>query len=261
MCEIFDDSSCEISVTLFFRFSTMAALNSDGFSDNFDGSEFNAHKKVQSSTENLGMSEGFDNPCLDIEDGTDNSPATLPVTQEDIHIDTTLRSHENPNSTPATTSVPMMTSLPVLYTTETGGAKVVKEQIIIGNSKGNVIQTQRTCRQNIPERWRDIERQKPLTQKRIKVLKILSIVALILFFPLGIPAVLFAFRLQKTLNEGIMQGNIDKAISLAKRVERLIIFAGLFALLTGILVFAVVERSHMTEDELRANTRNRIMPG
>jgi hypothetical protein len=100
-----------------------------------------------------------------------------------------------------------------------------------------------------------------LTQNRIKVLKILSIVALVLFFPLGIPAVLFAFRLQKTLNEGIMQGNIDKAISLAKRVERLIIFAILFALLTGILVFALVERTQMSEDELNANMRNRIMPG
>ncbi|XP_061195370.1 uncharacterized protein LOC133203615 [Saccostrea echinata] len=236
----------------------MAAFNSDGFSDNFDGSEFDAHRKAKILTEKNEKSEGFDNPCLDIDDGTDSSPATLPVTQDDIHIDTSLQS--NGHATSNTSSL-TMTSLPVLYTTETGGSKVVEEQVIIGGSNGKTIQTQQTCCQNVPERWRDIERQKPLTQTRIKVLKILSIVALFLFFPLGIPAVIFAFRLQSTLNEGIMQGNIDKAISLAKRVERLIIFAGLFALLTGILVFALVERAHMSDEELKANLRNRILPG
>lgn len=183
-------------------------MDTAGFSDNFDGSEFNAHRSIKTSSENNEGYGGFDNPCLEGED----PPATLPVTQDDIHIETPPQSNGNTHQRTANSSSLAMTSLPVLYTTETGGSKVVKEQVVIGGSNGNVIQTQQTCCQNVPERWRDIERQKPLTQKRIKVLQILSIVAIIFFFPLGIPAVVFAFRLQKTLNEGIMQGNIDKAL-------------------------------------------------
>lgn len=232
-------------------------MDTAGFSDNFDGSEFNAHQNIKTSSETNEGYGGFDNPCLEEED----PPATLLVTQDDIHIETPPQSNGSTHQRTTNSSSLAMTSLPVLYTTETGGSKVVKEQVVIGGSNGNVIQTQQTCCQNVPERWRDIERQKPLTQKRIKVLQILSIVAIFFFFPLGIPAVIFAFRLQKTLNEGIMQGDIDKALSLAKRVERLIIFAGLFAILTAVLVFALVERAFMTEDELKANTRNTVMPG
>ena len=232
-------------------------MDSGGFSDNFDGSEFNAHQNVKAVSEAVNRNGGFDNPCLEAED----DPATLPVTQDDIQIETAPGSNGNLQQTTVKSPSTAMTSLPVLYTTETGGSKVVKEQVVIGGSKGNVIQTRETCCQNVPERWRDIERQKPLTQKRILVLKILSIVSLVLFFPLGIPAVIFAFRLQRTLNEGIMQGNIDKALRLAKRVERLVIFAGLFTLLTGVLVFALVERAHMSDKELKADMRNRIMPG
>nr|XP_022296484.1 uncharacterized protein LOC111106207 [Crassostrea virginica] len=232
-------------------------MDSGGFSDNFDGSEFNAHQNVKPVSEAVNRNGGFDNPCLEVDD----NPATLPVTQDDIQIETAPESNGNLQQTTVKSPSTAMTSLPVLYTTETGGSKVVKEQVVIGGSKGNVIQTRETCCQNVPERWRDIERQKPLTQKRILVLKILSIVSLVLFFPLGIPAVIFAFRLQRTLNEGIMQGNIDKALRLAKRVERLVIFAGLFTLLTGVLVFALVERAHMSDKELKADMRNRIMPG
>lgn len=55
-------------------------MDTAGFSDNFDGSEFNAHRSIKTSSENNEGYGGFDNPCLEEED----PPATLPVTQDDI---------------------------------------------------------------------------------------------------------------------------------------------------------------------------------
>ncbi|KAK3104082.1 hypothetical protein FSP39_024288 [Pinctada imbricata] len=158
------------------------------------------------------------------------------------------------------TSTP--TSYPVMYNTGTGNSKVVREEVIIKQPNGeNVINTRQTSCQNAPERWRDIERRRPLRLKHIRFLKVFSIVSVILFFPLGIPAVYFAFQLQREFDEGIMRGDIDKAQSLRKRVERLIIFAFLFALLVAVLVFALVERSLMTNDDPAANAmRNRVLP-
>lgn len=139
-----------------------------------------------------------------------------------------------------------VTAPPVYYSNRSGDATIVNEPVVIRRPDGtSEIQTQQCCAL-APHRHRA---ERPLRLRQIKLLKAFSIVAVFIFFPLGIPAMYFAFKTEKAFNEGIMQGSIDKARKLAKRSERLIIFSVMAALLVAVAVFAIVERHLMAEDE------------
>jgi hypothetical protein len=77
----------------------------------------------------------------------------------------------------------------------------------------------------------------------VQILKILSVIAAVLYFPLGIPAMYFAFRTQREFDEGIMQGNIDRALKFARRTEHLLILSLIALILTIVLIFALIERA------------------
>lgn len=119
----------------------------------------------------------------------------------------------------------------------------------------------RTANIQETERWRDLERQRPLRQRHIMLLKIFGVIACFFFFPTGIPAVYYAFKTEKEFDEGIMRGNIDEAQRCARKSERLIIFSGLLAILTAVIVFAVVERSLMDEQAYwDSHSSSRVLP-
>lgn len=143
---------------------------------------------------------------------------------------------------------------PVYYNAQDGNAQVVSEAVIIRQPNG-----MRVIRTREIESVRQVARERPLKARHIKLLKVFSIVAIVLFFPLGIPALVYAFKCEKAFAEGIMQGNIDEARRFAKRCERLIIFAVMGALLVAVAVFAVVERQIMANDEEYWKSRHRFV--
>lgn len=76
-----------------------------------------------------------------------------------------------------------------------------------------------------------------------QLLKIFSIVAVFLFFPTGVAAVIFAWRTRREFDEGLKRGNIDGALKVARRTKALIILSGVLAITTGVLVYSLVERA------------------
>ncbi|KAK3588935.1 hypothetical protein CHS0354_023695 [Potamilus streckersoni] len=135
-------------------------------------------------------------------------------------------------------------SHPVYYSNNNGGAAIVQRPVVVTRSDGTrVIQTNQIA----PQRLRNVER--PLRHHHIKLLKIFSFVAIVLFFPLGVPALYLALQTKKEFEAGIMRCDLDLANKLAKRTERLIIFSFLSAMLVAVIVFALVERTVMSGDE------------
>lgn len=96
--------------------------------------------------------------------------------------------------------------------------------------------------QGISETWSKSE--EPLPQRKIKMLKMLSILACIAFFPFGLPAVYFAFRTETEFNAGIMRGNIDKAQKFAKRSWGLIVISFIMSLVVVALIVTAIVRSY-----------------
>ncbi|KAK6175396.1 hypothetical protein SNE40_013868 [Patella caerulea] len=84
--------------------------------------------------------------------------------------------------------------------------------------------------------------QTPLTKRRITLLKVFSICAAIFFFPAGIPAAYYAFKIDKAFQDGIIQGNIDLAFKFAKKSEKLIILSIVLGVLSMVILFAIIER-------------------
>ncbi|VDI77305.1 Hypothetical predicted protein [Mytilus galloprovincialis] len=146
-------------------------------------------------------------------------------------------------------------SYPVMFSTG-GHCSVVQEQVVIKQLDGSkVIQTEQCC--DYTQSYK--KKQKPLRKERILRLKILSIIAIIIYFPLGIPSAYFAFNIKKEFDAGIVRGNIDKAQKYAGRSEKLVIFAIIFAILTAVLVFALVDRLSGNNDSYVPT--HRILPG
>lgn len=191
--------------------------------------------------------------------------AFTPETEESSEKPTrTISINGNANNAPVptleqtATNGDVLTSHPVYYN-RYGQSVVNEENIVIQQPDGTrVIETER-CRPEKPYRPGD----KPLTKKHIRLIRAFSIVALIVFFPTGIPAVYYAFKVEKEFNAGILLGNIDKARSFSKKAERLIIFSALLAIMTVVIVFSIVERVSMSPDDLRNNAiiTNRLLPG
>lgn len=154
--------------------------------------------------------------------------------QSSVPSETPAAPQETVSSVPATSVTSTATSQPVRYDVNRDQAVVVMNG---GAGAGAVIMTR-----NIPERWRDLP-ERPLRATRMKMLKIFSVVAIFLFFPSGIPAAYFAWRTQREFDEGIIQGNIDRAQKLARRTEHLIILSAVLAVITAVLIFALVERA------------------
>lgn len=147
---------------------------------------------------------------------------------------------------------------PVYYSSSTGETSIVNEPVVIRQANGvHVIRTRECC--HTPNNY---HRERPLKLKHIRFLKGFSILAVLVFFPLGIPAMFYAFKSEKEFHAGILRGNLDLARKLAKRSERLIIFSVMGALLVAVAVFAFVERKLMADDEeyWKYRNNNRVLP-
>lgn len=208
------------------------------------------------------------NPALQLDDENESVPAKkepfkLPPPPKEPHTKTLNESTEKHTENNNKVNEIASGTYPVYYNNANGNIVVTHEQPATTVDQANpVIQTSNTSPQNEPgpQRWRDVpSRQRPLTTKRLRLLKIFGIIAAFVFFPLGIPAAIFAFKAETELHAGILKGNIDTAQKCAKRSERLIIFSWMFAILVAVITFALVERSLLTHDE-KNSVRNRIMP-
>lgn len=159
------------------------------------------------------------------------------------------------SSTPQTSGVLSNNStFPVMFSSS-GQSGVVQEQVVIQRPDGSKVISTEQCN-DYTRRYK--KKRKPLRKERITRLKILSVLSLFVYFPLGIPAVYFAFNIQKEFDAGIIQGNIDKAQKYASRAEKLVIFSVCFAILTAVLVFALVDRLNGNHDDY--TSPNRILP-
>ena len=101
----------------------------------------------------------------------------------------------------------------------------------------------------IPQRWSELEHQRPLRKRRMQLLKVFSVISCFFFFPSGIAAAYYAFRTETEFNEGIIRGNIDRAQKFAKRSERFIILSFVMSIVMAALVLAVIERPYYTNYE------------
>ncbi len=82
-----------------------------------------------------------------------------------------------------------------------------------------------------------------LKQKDLRFLTIFSVVALILFFPSGIPAVIYTRKTKREFHIGKQKNDLTLATKYCKRAEKLIILSLVCGLLTIAVVFAIVERT------------------
>ncbi|KAK7102262.1 uncharacterized protein [Littorina saxatilis] len=175
-----------------------------------------------------------------------NGPATSPNSNRIDVGSAAANIHSNgkvPDSSASKTVLPEQQTTttgqhPVFYNCQSGEAVVVP-----GNATATVPGSGTTviATSHIPERWREMER--PLRARQMKILKALSVLAVVMFFPTGIPAVHYAWRTKREFDEGILRGNIDRAQKFARRTERLIILSAILLVLVAVLVFALVERA------------------
>lgn len=145
-------------------------------------------------------------------------------------------------------------SFPVSYSTQNGGVAVINVTSTPQPDGSQVIQTSQY--QSSPAGRYESDR--PLTKRYQRILKVLSVVAAIVFFPVGIPAVYYAFKTEKEFNAGILRGDISLAQKYGKRAEKFIIFSYLFFVLVVILAFTVHERAKQGDTGWDGH---RIVPG
>ncbi|XP_045165166.1 uncharacterized protein LOC123529046 [Mercenaria mercenaria] len=203
-------------------------------------------------------SVSLDNVTPTVEEGQENLGQNG-INENRVAKDDTENGNKNGSAqTSDETGEVAMSAPPVYYSTSTGETNIVNEPVVIRQANGiHVIRTRECC--HTPNNY---HREKPLKLKHIRILKAFSTLAVVIFFPLGIPAMYYAFKCEKEFHAGILRGNIDLARKLAKRSERLIIFSVLGALLVAVAVFAFVERKLMEDDEdyWKYRNHNRVLP-
>lgn len=80
-----------------------------------------------------------------------------------------------------------------------------------------------------------------LTERKLKIINVLAVVAIIVFFPSGIPALIFAQRSERQFfSRGVLRGDLDLAKKYARWSQRLIILSFIVAVLIIALVFAIL---------------------
>ncbi|XP_074662359.1 uncharacterized protein LOC141914917 [Tubulanus polymorphus] len=122
---------------------------------------------------------------------------------------------------------------PVYYQTKNGKPSVHREHVVKTNRDGiRVVVT--SDRQN----W---VHEHSLKEKDLKCYFISSIIAVILFFPSGIPAIMYAMRAKREFYAGIERGEIETAIRYAKLCERLIVISVVGFVIWLLIVLVVVE--------------------
>ena len=196
-----------------------------------------------------------DRGSLDLMKYIIKSPNQMTVSaQAEAVIENAEQSEENTQNPRENSAIPTNTlnnasGTAVSFTNHTVEQGIVNEPTIIirGMAADNEIQThvEETRGRETQEQMIEI----PFRKMKIKLLQVISFVAIILFFPFGIPAAYFASKIEGEFNKGILRGDIDKANKLIKRTEMLIVFSFIAAFLTVVTVFAVLEHHLIEQDE------------
>lgn len=221
--------------------------------------EVQRREKKESNTQRDSGSINEVNPkqdrgSLDLMKYIIKSPNKMTVSaQAEAVIENTEQGEENTQNareSNAKHTVNNASGMAVSFTNHTVEQGIVNEPTIIirGIAADNEIQThvEDTRGRETQEQITEI----PFRKRKIKLLQVISIVAIILFFPFGIPAAYFASKIEGEFNKGLLRGDIDKANKLIKRTEMLIVFSFIAAFLTVITVFGVLEHHLIEQDEI-----------
>lgn len=96
---------------------------------------------------------------------------------------------------------------------------------------------------------RDLSMEEPeLKERKIFILKIVSVLSIFLFFPTGIPAVVYAWRAEKDFIAGFQTGYRESARKKAKIAEILVILSLVIAIIMWAVIAALIERFKNWED-------------
>ncbi|ELT96148.1 hypothetical protein CAPTEDRAFT_208246 [Capitella teleta] len=96
---------------------------------------------------------------------------------------------------------------------------------------------------------RDLNMEEPeLRQRRVSILKILSVLSIFLFFPTGIAAVVCAWRCEREFLKGVQSGDQESARKYSKWTERLVIFSLVCGVVMWALIAALIERVNSWEN-------------
>ncbi|CAL1548489.1 unnamed protein product [Lymnaea stagnalis] len=178
-----------------------------------------------------------DYPSIDISTFTSNAESLAALTEgrtvNDVHSNDLIPTNELSGQV----ITQKQSNVQVQYAE--GKINVMQDAVVVRPDGSQYIDTQ-----GIPHRW--LEHEQPLRQRRLRLLKIFSILACILFFPTGIFAIYYAFRAEKEFQEGIAIGNIDRAQKFAKRSEKFIIVCLVMAVVIAALIVTIIERPYGT---------------
>ncbi|XP_041347507.1 uncharacterized protein LOC121367418 [Gigantopelta aegis] len=89
---------------------------------------------------------------------------------------------------------------------------------------------------------------RPLHAQKITYLIIFSFIAIVLFFPTGIPACYYAFKTKKTFYDRDLKDNFELAIKYSILTERLVICSVLLAVIVGAVSLAMWEKLKEMKD-------------
>ena len=125
-------------------------------------------------------------------------------------------------------------NVPVCYSS-TNGVFLVRKPVLQTNTDGSrVIVTSQHEITGAEER--------PLRAKDIRFVTIFSVVALIVFFPLGLPALLLSLQAIRDFQQTMEVEDLERIKKKVKIAERLILLSIVVGVLGYVLIYAVVQR-------------------
>lgn len=187
-----------------------------------------------------GAQDGFEDSFVNGPRVPQNTFASPSEQNSENGVESVTDSQRNPgNEADASSTVVLPSSFKIHYDSSRGNIDVLNGQVTTRPDGSQYINTQ-----GIPVQWEE-QYDRPLRKKRMRLIKIFSIIACVFFFPTGIPAIYYAFRTEKEFDEGVLRGNIDRAQKFAKRSERLIVLSFVLAFMVAALILAIVERPHL----------------
>ena len=130
-----------------------------------------------------------------------------------------------------------------VYTHKKSGPSIATNAVVIMNPIDG------SCRIVSPDS-EDNSSLRPIKERDMRFLKIFSVVAILFFFPSGIPALVYALKASKGFYEGNATGDLSATRKYMKFSERLIICSIVSGLLVFVLLFAILEKNALAEHSL-----------
>ena len=141
-------------------------------------------------------------------------------------------------------SVEHLPPRPVYISKQDG--EIRKEDALISGADGSVVIVTPA-----PEPW---EQDHHIRPRDIHLLFAFSMVSIILFFPTGIVAMIYAKRTSRAFYHGLEVGNLEDARSYSKTSERLIISSVVCGLLCVVLILSVIEKAALSTADREEDT-------